>query len=281
MAQGTGDKRFLEQPGKATSARIPLALVVVAALLLAGCGGSSSGEGSSAQSSSGQGTSGAGSESAAGSTTTEAGRSEKPKRIPRWRLRRGEFYQEGSGSGAVGSQGAGAKRGQHPVVIPEGEPEPKITAKQREEATVVTMSLQSPAVLTTTGSVGQLPSSIYLRRRQQLAGGAALERGAVWHQRARSLCDERAAGRRQTFLRLGRYGARARSRRDRSWEAAKGRDRRAQQLRQDRLLDLPSEQSETYIFALFALPEKILPQQGFDPGEMRKRCLGYRATLDS
>ena len=162
MASRTGAERLLAKSMSTASVRVSLALAAaIAAIVVAGCGGGSSGpQTASASSTSSSTTASTDPSPTASSEGGEAGGppSAGPAGSNGDRVGRGKKSASG---GAEGSNGAGrASSGKHGprIAQPEGEPEPKITPQQRREATVVTMSLESPDAVTGGGSLKQLPA---------------------------------------------------------------------------------------------------------------------------
>src|SRR3954451_11869056 len=141
MAQRPVAQRLLARPAKTTSAGF-LALVVVAALALSGCGGGSS-DSSSSDSSASSGPGGPGSD-----TSSSASASADDPRAKTGSEAGGPSAGDAAdpgGSGGQGEQrGEGSRQDPH-IAQPKGEPEPGITPRQREEATVARMPLESPS----------------------------------------------------------------------------------------------------------------------------------------
>jgi phosphatidylethanolamine-binding protein (PEBP) family uncharacterized protein len=249
------------------SARISLALAL-AALALAGCGGGSSGDSSSASSSSTA--SGAASTpspqsdaSAAGSGGTSGGadsRTPSAKDVT------------GGGSSPAGSGGqqspSGAKQGSS-VPQPVGAPEPGITPEQRREATVASITLQSPSSQASGGGPPALSAEytcdgkntspalswqgvpegtaelvLFTMNTQPVAGKLFFD----WAVAGLSPdLEEIAAGKLPKGAVVGRnsFGKNG-------YEIC------------------PEGSAESYVFLLFALPKKLSPDQGFEPLALRK-----------
>lgn len=236
---------------KAASAGALPALAVVA-VLLAGCGGGSSSDGSA-------------STSAAAPAAAEPGSA-----------------GAGGSSGAGASAGTGGAKGrsspaQPPssgrhgpsVPLPKGEPEPGITPRQRRQATVASMRLESPSVPPSGGGPGALPArytcdgestSPALRWRGVPEGTAELALFAMNLQpvQGKLFFDWAVAGISPTLEEI-KAGELPRG-------AVVGRNGFG---RVDYEL-CPGGSGETYMFALFAIPEKLSPEQGFDPLVLRK-----------
>lgn len=235
----------MTRPAKTASAGILLALAV-AALLLAGCGGGSSSDSSASTATSG-------SSASAGS----AGGGAAPGK-------------EASGNGRATGEGGGASQGgKHgpPVPQPKGEPEPGITPQQRKEATVADMSLESPSV----GATRELPiqstcdgsnTSPALRWQGVPPGTAELTLFVMNIQpvEERLFFDWAVAGLSPELkeLEAGKLPQGAVVGRNSFGETSFG---------------ICPEHSETYMFALFAVPEKLSPSKGFEPLALRKKVL--------
>jgi phosphatidylethanolamine-binding protein (PEBP) family uncharacterized protein len=153
--------------------------------------------------------------------------------------------------------------------MPKGEPEPGITPQQRREATVASMRLESPSVPPSSGGPGPLPArytcdgtstSPALRWQGVPAGTAELilfamniqpVRGKLFFNWAVAGIDpdlgEIEAGRLPRGAVVGRnsFG------------------------KVDYEL-CPEGSGETYMFALFAIPKKLVAGRGFDPLALRK-----------
>lgn len=120
MASRRSPDGFIAIPAKAARARGLLALAAVAALVLSGCGG----DGGSSQSNSTGTTSGSSSEAGAGDGTAQ-----KPQ------------GQEKQAQGGGEESTAGGRQGPK-VPRPKGERAPKISSKQRANATKVNMTVE-------------------------------------------------------------------------------------------------------------------------------------------
>lgn len=230
---------------KVASARALLALAA-AALAFAGCGGGSS---------TSPGTTSAGS---AGSAVAAAGSGPAVK----------EGGQGPAGPQAGGSPSSGGGHSQ-PVPQPSGERAPTITPKQRREATVADIALESPVGLPSGGGVDALPAkytcdgentSPELRWHGVPAGTAELALLVMslkpvdgklffdWAVAGLSPeLEEIEAGKLPEGAVVGRNGF----------------GKTAYEI-------CPEGGGENYIFALFALPEKLSPSQGFEPFALRK-----------
>jgi phosphatidylethanolamine-binding protein (PEBP) family uncharacterized protein len=254
------------KPAKTASAGILLALAV-AALALSGCGGGSS-EATSSSSSSTEATSSdaAGAVAPGGATEGAAGTG-------------AASAADVSGSGAGGSAAPGgqptAAGGKHgsPVPRPKGEPEPGITAQQRREATVASMTLESPSSQASGGGPQTLSAeytcdgkstSPALRWQGVPSGTAELVLFAMNIQPVEGKLffdwavaglspelEEIEAGKLPKGAVVGRNG-----------------------FGKNGYEICPEGAGETYMFTLFALPQKLSPGQGFEPVALRKAVAG-------
>jgi len=255
------DQRLLAKPARATSARVILALVL-AALLLAGCGGGSS-DGSSSTASAAEASSGSveGSHSDGSDAKTQGVNGSA-----------GAGGGSASGSNANGAQHTAAtKHGPH-VPQPTGAPEPKITPQQHQEATVVTMSLESPDAITGGGQLKQLPAKYTcngantwptLRWNGTPAGTAELALFVMNVQpvEGRLFFDWAVSG-----IEPGRGEIE-------TGKLPKGTVVGRNSFGKNGYSVCPPGQGEVYMFALYAMPEKVSASSGFDPGETRKKVL--------
>lgn len=266
MAQGRIDKRLLARPVKGTSVGVALALVL-AALALAGCGGGSSSDGSSSDVASTSGASGPtgasnaevdGGGAKAGDAGSEAGHSSAGG------------AGSASGAGAQGG-GGGGKHGPH-IAQPKGEQEPGITPKQREEATVASMALESPSAEASSGGPQALPAtytcdgkglSPALRWQGVPQGTAELALFTMNIQpvQEKLFFDWAVAGLSPdlTEIEAGKLPG----------GAVVGRN----SFGNTGYEICPEGGAETYMFAVFALPRKLSPAKGFDPSALRTEVL--------
>ncbi|HWI95319.1 MAG TPA: YbhB/YbcL family Raf kinase inhibitor-like protein [Solirubrobacterales bacterium] len=271
MAQKPGAKRLLIKPAKATSAGVFLALVL-AALMLLGCGGGSSDSSSSgstaADAAGGSGDPGSttgtgGASSDANGTTSGANGAEKAA---------GSGRLSGGGSSANGDQpSAGSKHGPR-IAQPKGEPEPGITPQQRQEATVASMALESPSSQASSAGPQALPAtytcdgkgtSPALRWQGVPQGTAELVIFTMNVQpvEEKLFFDWAVAGLSPdlTEVEVGKLPRGAIVGRNSFGKAG--------------YEICPPSGAETYVFTVFALPRKLSPSQGFDPSALRKEVL--------
>jgi phosphatidylethanolamine-binding protein (PEBP) family uncharacterized protein len=257
MAQGTGDKRFLKKFAQAASARALLALAVPA-LLLAGCGGGSSDTSrtTAAPNRAAASAAGGSSSASAGSATGDPSAAGSPR---------------GSAGASSEQLSPGGKHGP-PVPQPTSPPAPKITPKQRREATVADLSLQSPSSLPSAAGPGALPAqytcdgkstSPALRWRGVPQGTAEL---ALFAMNIRPVEGK-------LFFDWAVAGLSPALEEIKAGELPKGAIVGRNSFGKTGYGLCPEDTSETYMFTLFALPKKLSASQGFEPSALRKEVL--------
>lgn len=259
MAPRRIDQRLLAKPAKATSVRVSLTLVL-AALLLAGCGGGSSDNSNSTA------TTAEASGNLNGGSRNSDGKSAQADSST------GSDVASGKDSSANGAQHyAATKHGPH-VPQPTGAPEPKITPQQRREATVVTMSLESPNAITGNGQLRQLPAKFTcdgadtwptLHWSGTPAGTAELALFVMNVQpvEGRLFFDWAVTG-----IEPGRGEIE-------TGKLPKGAVVGRNSFGKSGYSVCPPGGNEVYMFALYALPEKVTASKGFDPSETRAKIL--------
>ncbi len=233
------------------SARTLLALAAVAALALAGCGGG-------------------GSKETTGAAATQQGEAAS----------RAEGGKEGSASQGAKGQGQGTgsqsqsstpqNQGKHgkPITLPKGEPEPQATPAEEANATVVDIALQSPDV----AQGGALPATFTCdgegswptlqwqgvpadtKELLLLAMNVQPVGGKIFFDWALAGIDPNLEGIESGRLPKG---------------AVQGQNSFG---KADYRICPPQGQSETYVFALYALPKALSAQKGFDPAALRTRA---------
>lgn len=262
----------MTQPRRSASAGILLALAL-AALALAGCGGGGSSSDSTSTSTAAPNgaASGGGAEAGGGNGASPAAGS------------RGGAGGAGNGAaeagvaGPGGSNSAGGGAGSHAgsgkhgprVAQPSGPPEPKITAKQREEATVASMSLRAPAIAPSANGPQALPVQYTCDGKNTspaLSWGGVpqgTEELALFAMNVRPVegklfFDWAVAG---IDPDLGEIDA---------GSLPKGAVVGRNSFGKAEYEICPPGGGETYMFALFALPRKLSPGRGFEPLAFRK-----------
>jgi hypothetical protein len=265
MAQRTGAERFLAPAARTASAGIVLALAV-AALALAGCGGGSSdGSSSTATSADATASPGSGSGASGGETANVKGHGASGHGTA------GEGASGGGPTNAGGQPSTGGKHGAH-VPQPSGAPEPGITPQQRREATVASMTLQSPSSRSSNAGPQVLPAEFTCDGKntspalswQGVPQGTAelvvlamnlqpVEGKLFFDWAVAGLSPdltEIAAGKLPKGAVVGRNGFGKVG-----YEVC------------------PPGGGETYMFTVFALPKKLSPARGFDPSVLRREVL--------
>ncbi len=244
MAQRTGaDGLLAPRAAKATSTRVLLVLVAVAALaLFSGCGGSDE-EGSSTAASAGSG--------------ADAGSAQKAA--------------SEEGPSAPGAEGAKAKQGPG-ITPPKGPPEKGITPKEEETATEADIFLQSPAFGETGEGVQSIPATYTCDGKNTwpelewtnvpsgtqelilLVLGMQPIDGALFYNWAVAGIDPATEGIEEGRLPQG---------------AILGKNG----FGKNGYSICPSGEAETYVFSLYALPRALSPAKGFDPMALRNQVL--------
>lgn len=262
MAQRTGDQRLIASPGKTTSAGCIPALVVAAALAVSGCGGDSDTEAASAPSS--------GSTAAEQTKTSAAAKSAASAGA--------EKSSESKSAGAQKPAGEG-KHGTALTLPAEGKaPEPEPTPAELAHATVASISLQSSALARTQGSLAALPATYTCEGGNTSPPLSWQGVPAGTRELALFAMNVQPVGGRLFF----------------DW-AVGGLDPGLQSIESGSLPKgavvgqnsfgkrgyslCPAGESETYMFALYALPERLSPSSGFDPRQLRLRVLSLSGNV--
>jgi Raf kinase inhibitor-like YbhB/YbcL family protein len=256
----------LIKPAKATSAKVFLALVL-AALVLVGCGGGSSDSStSSSTAADASGGSGSGSSSSANAKGTDAGAGSEAGGPPA-----GGADGPAAGSQGEGHDGEGGKQGSR-IAQPKGEQEPGIAPQQRREATVASMTLESPSSQPSSAGPQALPAtytcdgkgiSPALSWQGVPEGTAELVIFAMNVQpvEGKLFFDWAVAGLSPdlTEIEAGKLPRGAIVGRNGFGKAG--------------YEICPPSGAETYMFTVFALPKKLSLASGFDPSALRKEVL--------
>jgi phosphatidylethanolamine-binding protein (PEBP) family uncharacterized protein len=279
MAPGTSAERFLTEAAKTASARAFLALAL-AALALAGCGGGSSASSSMSGSSSeaanpdaastvasADAASGRGADTGIPSATDAAGGGGSA--VPAG----GQSPVPGGGQSPLpGEQSPGGKHGSS-VPQPTGAREPGITPEQRRDATVASMSLQSPSSQASAGGPQALSAeytcdgkgaSPALRWQGVPPGTAELVLFAMNTQPVEG----------KLFFDWAVAGLSPELEEIEAGKLPKGAVTGRNSFGKTGYELCPEGGGETYLFTLFALPKKLSPAQGFEPFALRKAVAG-------
>lgn len=253
MEQGKGADGFIAPALKAMSARGILALMAAALLAASGCGGADSD---------------ADTEAASGSHSSRSAGSTKPASSDA--SPDGGSGGESAEGGAQAPPSSGAKQSPS-VAIPKGPSEAGLTPQQRESAKVASIALESPVAPSAESGVAPLPAAYTcdgknswpeLRWRGVPAGTEELVlfamslapvEGKLFFDWAVAGLDPALegidAGRLPNGAVMGRNG-----------------------FGENGYSICPGEgASETYFFALYALPEQLSARSGFDPHALRKQ----------
>jgi phosphatidylethanolamine-binding protein (PEBP) family uncharacterized protein len=261
MAQRTGPERLLTQVGKVASAGVTPALAAVVILVgLAGCGGGSDEQTASAP----PAVSSTGAERPAKSG--EAAEETSTAKDEVTSNAQGTAASQGTSPGAGGKHGA-------KIVPPEGPREPAPTPKEIAQATVANMTLTSPSLPPGGGGVTPLLSAYTcdgtdswpaLAWQEVPRGSAELVlfamnvqpvKGKLFFDWAVAGIDPALTGIEASRLPRGAVvGQNSFDKRGYSICPAQG-------------------TSETYMFALYALPKRLSPARGFDPSAFRRQVL--------
>ena len=265
MAQRTGPERLLGHCAKTTSAGVALALVV-AALALGGCGGGSDEQSPAAAGASSEATA----KSAASGAPAPDGES---KASPDQKQGSGAAGGDGA-TAAADSQGQGQSQKHGPrVAQPTAPAEQAPTPEEIANATVADMSLRSPAIVAQGGSLGRLapaytcdgkdswpafqwggvpPGTAELAlfaMNLQPVGGAIFFDWALGGIDPDLSAIEAGELPKGAVVGTNSFGKAGYS------------------------LCPPSAAGETYMFALYALPQRLGLRRGFDPSAARKAAL--------
>jgi phosphatidylethanolamine-binding protein (PEBP) family uncharacterized protein len=256
----------MRKPAVAASARISLALAV-AALALAGCGGGSSGDSNSTgSSSSASGTpstpSPQGDASAAGSGGATGGADERARSAK-------DATGGGSPAGSEGQRTSpDAKQGSS-VPQPTGAPEPGITPEQRREATVASMTLESPSGRPSSSGPPALPA-------EYTCDGKNTSPALSWQGVPEGTAElvlfvmntQPVGG--ELFFDWAVAGLSPDLEEIEAGKLPKGAVVGRNSFGKTGYAICPEGGSESYVFLLFALPKKLSPSQGFEPLALRK-----------
>jgi len=261
---------FLAARAKTASARITLALAAAAVLALAGCGGGGSDASSTATAgSSASADAPAGSEGASPSASSPSEGPQGSKQAAQ---------APGQSPKASATQGQGAKTGK-PITIPKGEPESAPTPAERQQATVADIALASPDLQTAPGAAATLAAA-------NTCDGSNTSPSLVWQGvppasaelvllvmnsqpvQGKLFFDWAVAGLSPdlTSLETGRLPA----------GAVLGQNSFGKESYE---ICPPKGSAETYIFALYALPEPLGASRGFDPQRLREAILAQAGNV--
>jgi len=270
VASRTGHKRFLASPAKGTSAGLCLALVL-AGLLLGGCGGGSSDpESTGASKGSTQAT------AQKDGTATPAGSAESADQKQAGQPGQGGTEPDDSTAAAAGQASQGKKHGP-PIAQPKGPREQAPTPAESASATVADMSLSSPSVPAGPGGPPPLPAAytcdgqgswpslswngipagttelvLYAMNVAPVAGKLFVDWAVAGIDPALTGIE---AGKlpKGAVVGTNSFGKRG--------------------------YEICPEGSETYIFAVYALPRSLSASPGFDARELRQEVLDVSGNV--
>jgi phosphatidylethanolamine-binding protein (PEBP) family uncharacterized protein len=269
MAQRTGADRLLVRGRSAIkSTGAALAPVLLAFLLtLSGCGGGGGSDGSTRATTSSSTQGGEGKQASSDPSSSQAGKQEPAP------------GKQGSPNSSTPSpQGKAAKHGAH-IAQPKGEREHPPSSSEVANSAVADIALASPDFITTASSEYELPSTYTCDGKNNpptlkwsgvpagtkelilfVLGLQPVGETLFFNWAVAGLnpsLTEIPTGRLPTGAILGRngYGKEAYS------------------------ICPPQGQGETYVFALYALPQALKPKRGFDPMSLRREVLGLSGDV--
>ena len=272
MAQRTGADRLLVRGRSAINSTGAFLAPVLFAFLLAlsGCGGGGGSDASTTQATASQAQGGSGADKQASADPSSSGASKHSTT--------GSSKQDSTDSSSTAPQGKAAKHGAH-IAQPKGALEQAPSSSEVERSAVADIALASPNFITTASSEYDLPSTYTCEGKNnpptlKWSGVPAGTKELIlfvlglepvgetlffnWAVAGLSpTLTEIPTGQLPTGAILGRngYGKEAYS-------------------------ICPAQgQSETYVFALYALPQALTPKRGFDPMSLRKEVLGLSGDV--
>lgn len=264
MAQRTRADDFLAPRAKVTS--VAIAALVAAALAVSGCGGDSAEpQAASAPRSPAEETSA----SAPSSPSSSAAEEEEEQA-------KGNERSQGQSPEGTSKQVKG-KQGQ-PIVLPKGSPEPGPTPSERAQATIADITLQSPALpadpssaaLPATHTCDGADSSPPLQWTGIPEGTEELALFAMNSQPV----DEK------LFFDWALVGIDPALAEIEAGKVPKGAIVGENSFgKTGYSICPPTGQAETYIFALYALPERLRAKRGFDPFTVRQQILAISGNV--
>jgi phosphatidylethanolamine-binding protein (PEBP) family uncharacterized protein len=261
----------LIKSAKATSARVFLALVL-AALVLVGCGGGSSDSStSSSAAADASGGSGSGSPSSANAKGSDAANHAGTGSEAGGSQAGGADGSTGAGSQGEGHGREGGKQGSR-IAQPKGEPEPGITPQQRREATVASMTLESPSSLASSAGPQALPATYTCDGK---GTSPALRWQGVPQETAElvifAMNIQPVEG--KLFFDWAVAGLSPELEEIEAGKLPRGAVVGRNSFGKAGYEICPPSGAETYMFTVFALPKKLSPASGFDPSALRKEVL--------
>lgn len=249
---------------KSASARALLALALAALCLFAGCGGSGGSADSASSGAEPEGTTPAAAKSGGEAGAEEGGASSKPGKASQAGAKKAAASNGSSPSSSPSGHGSRLPQ-------PKGAPEQAPTPQEVANSTVADMSLQSPAIVAANGEPGHLASTytcdgkdswpalqwsgvppgsaelaLYLMNIQPVEGKLFVDWAVAGLDPSLSGIDA-AELPKGAITATNSFGKRGYS--------------------------LCPQSGETYMFILYALPERLAPSQGFEPRDFRQEIL--------
>jgi len=249
----------------------------VAALLLAGCGGGSSEDPAGAPTNSGSTSSASKSTSAEEASSGAAGGSKATAKAGEGGSAGKGSARPGSGAAPNHSSGSGQKHGPH-IPPPKGPAEQAPSPEQVAHATVADMSLQSPAIVAAQGSPGRLAATYTCDGENSWP---ALHWGGVPPGSAElilyAMNVQPVDG--QLFVDWALGGLSPNLSEIQAGELPKGAVVGKNGFGKLGYSLCPTGNGEIYMFALYALPQSLSLNRGFDAREVRKQILDVSGNV--
>lgn len=277
MAQRTGAKRFLAPAAKSTSAGVTLALVL-AALVLPGCGGGSGDQSTQSTGAAAVGAGGSTAGSQAPSGAKQGGAGAKTAQAQGGQGGAPGKGSEGQGQGASQGQAGGGQKHGPRIAQPKGPPEQAPTPAQIANATIADMRLESPAIIAAAGSPGHLAATYTcdganswpeLHWSGVPAGSAEL---AVFAMNVQPVEEQLFVDWAVAGLDPSLEGIEAAKLPKGAIVGTNGFGKRGYSI-------CPPAAGEIYMFAVYALPTALSPPKGFDARELRKEVLAVSGNV--
>jgi phosphatidylethanolamine-binding protein (PEBP) family uncharacterized protein len=243
-----------------------LALAAAAALVVFGCGGDSGAETASAPAT----------KTASGAPQSSEKKSSAGQDSKASKSQQAQDEADAEEAAAASQPSAAAKPGAA-ITPPKGPREPEATPKERSEATVVSMSLTSPALTPGAESVSPLPATYTCEGKDTWPmlqwsavpqGTAELVLFAINLEPVNEALffDWAVAGLDPSLTEIS------------SGELPKGAVVGRNSFGKNGYSICPAKSPETVIFALYALPKALRSSKGFDPAALRKEVLEISAN---
>jgi len=273
---GKTDRQEVERHERAGGDRkdggVAALALAVGAIAVAGCGGGSSSSSEDAGETAGSGGSGASASQAAKTNTSASSAS------PGAGSKEAAAKPKSSGSDPESTpKGPAAKHGPR-IVAPKGPTEQAPTPEQVAHATVADMSLESPAIVASGGSPGRLAATYTCDGKDSWP---ALHWGGVpagTAELALFVMNVQPVGE-QLFVDWAVAGLDPSLEEIKAGELPKGAIVGTNSFGKRGYSVCPPGTGEIYMFALYALPQRLSPAKGFDARELRKEILGVSGNV--